>query len=278
MARKTPTPGQKILYLLLVLFGSTILYFDFNSNFFHKIKYGYTGLKISTLFLVQETAIEPFKNIFNFRKSKQKLIEENKKLKEALDVSYLNNFLISKENIFYKDENIIQLPIKKREDSSAYSVAKIRHINHNIFNCCDHHRMHIEIITTNHPSSLESVVFNNYGIIGQIISNENYPEVMLLTDIDHSIPIKSKSENFFCNARGSGRANIIICSYNPLVWEEEMQLEKKFFTSGLGGIFPRGLVVGTIVNIIDIDPTRKDLEIKLVADPIESNLLGVLSN
>ena len=57
-----------------------------------------------------------------------------------------------------------------------------------------------------------------------------------------------------------------------------MQLEKQFFTSGLGGIFPRGLVVGTIVNIIDIDPTRKDLEIKLVADPIESNLLGVLSN
>ena len=77
---------------------------------------------------------------------------------------------------------------------------------------------------------------------------------------------------------GCGRANIIICSYNPLVWEEEMQLEKQFFTSGLGGIFPRGLVVGTIVNIIDIDPTRKDLEIKLVADPIESNLLGVLSN
>ena len=76
MARKTPTPGQKILYLLLVLFGSTILYFDFNTNFFHKIKYGYTGLKFSTLFLVQETAIEPFKNIFNSRKSKQKLIED----------------------------------------------------------------------------------------------------------------------------------------------------------------------------------------------------------
>tara|TARA_B100001250_G_scaffold414229_1_gene451411 strand:+ start:431 stop:1267 length:837 start_codon:yes stop_codon:yes gene_type:complete len=278
MARKTPTPGQKILYLLLVIFGSIIFYFDFNTNSLQSIRNGYTSFKISSLFLIREGAIDPIKNIFNITRSKQKLIDENKNLKEALDISYLNNYLISKENIFYKDKNIIQYPLKKEEDSLTYSVAKIKDINHNVFNCCDHHRMYIEIISSDLSSNLESIVFNNSGIVGHVISDDNYLEVMLLTDIDHSIPIKSESENFFCNARGSGRASIIICSYNPLVWDEEMQLEKEFFTSGLGGIFPKDIVVGNIVNIIDIEPTKKQLEIKLIADPLESDLFGVISN
>lgn len=277
MARKTPNPGQKITYLLLVILGSIVFYFDFNTNFFDKIKNSYTSLKISTKFVLKENAIDPFKNIFNSAKSKQKLIEENNNLREALDISYLNNFLISKENIFYKDKNIIRYPIETIEDKSNYSVASIKYINHNVFNCCDRHRMNIEIISNNLTSYKESIVFNNSGIIGQIVSDEKYPEVILLTDINHSIPIKSKTENFFCNASGSGRANLIICSYNPLVWDEEMELEKEFFTSGLGGIFPKDLLVGTIVNIIDIEPTRRDIEIKLIADPLESDLFGVIN-
>ena len=229
MARKTPNPGQKITYLLLVIFGSIVFYFDFNTNFFDKIKNSYTSLKISTKFVLKENTIDRFKNIFNSVKSKQELIEENNNLRKALDISYLNNFLISKENIFYKDKNIIRFPVKNTEDELNYSLAKIKYINHNVFNCCDRHRMHIEIISNNLPSYEQSIVFNNSGIIGQIVSDEKYLEVILLTDITHAIPIKSRSEKFFCNASGSGRANLIICSYNPLVWDEEIELEKESF-------------------------------------------------
>tara|TARA_Y100000746_G_scaffold37854_1_gene28238 strand:+ start:51 stop:887 length:837 start_codon:yes stop_codon:yes gene_type:complete len=278
MAGKIPTSGQKILYLSFVFLGSIIFYFDFTTNSFQSIKNGYTSFKISSIFLIKETTIEPFKNFFNLTKSKENLIQENNNLKEALDISNLNNYLISKENIFYKDKNIIQYPIDKKNSSFTYSIAKIRYINHNIFNCCDNHRMHIELISSNLSSNLESAVFNNSGIIGQVITDEKYLEVILLTDIDHSIPIKSKSESFYCNARGSGRANIIICSYNPLVWDEDILLGKEFFTSGLGGIFPKDIIIGNVVNIIDIDSTKKDLEIKLFADPLESDLFGVIRN
>ena len=88
-----------------------------------------------------------------------------------------------------------------------------------------------------------------------------YIEVILLTDISHSIPIKSVSEEFFCNARGSGKANVIICSFNPLVWKEDITLNNKFYTSGLGGVYPEDIKIGSVVNIEDISATRKDIEI-----------------
>ena len=74
-------------------------------------------------------------------------------------------------------------------------------------------------------------------------------EVLLITDINHSLPIKSESNEFFCNANGSGRPEIIICSYNPLVWNEDIVLDQIFYTSGLGGIYPKNIKVGYIKSI-----------------------------
>ena len=136
--------------------------------------------------------------------------------------------------------------------------------------------MYIEIISNNKQTAKESVVFNSSGIIGQVSNAGKYLEVILLTDTSHSIPIKSISEEFFCNARGSGKANIIICSYNPLIWKEEITSKKIFYTSGLGGIFPEDIKIGDVLNIEDISATRKDIEIKLFSNPLESNLFGVL--
>ena len=136
--------------------------------------------------------------------------------------------------------------------------------------------MYIEIISNDNQIVKENVVFNSSGIIGQISNEGKYLEVILLTDTSHSIPIKSITDEFFCNARGSGKANIIICSYNPLIWKEQITLNKEFYTSGLGGVYPRDIKIGDVINIEDISATRKDIEIKLSANPLESNLLGVL--
>tara|TARA_B100001109_G_scaffold188912_1_gene155598 strand:- start:88 stop:504 length:417 start_codon:yes stop_codon:yes gene_type:complete len=136
--------------------------------------------------------------------------------------------------------------------------------------------MYIEIISNYKQIEKESVVFNSSGIIGQVSNEGKYLEVILLTDVSHSIPIKSISEEFFCNARGSGKPNIIICSFNPLIWKEDIQINNKFYTSGLGGVYPEDIEIGYVLNIEDTSATRKDIEIKLLADPLESNLFGVL--
>ena len=277
MARILPTPSQKIQYLLCIFIGVGILYIDYKTDYFKKIKHNYKSFVISTSYILKNYTIEPIKKNINQFKTRKTLIKENENLKKALDVSHLNNYLISRENKFYKDENIIKYPFDNNK-LGKYSLAQVKDLDPNIFNCCDKHRMYIEIISNNKQIEKESVVFNSSGIIGQISNVGKYIEVIFLTDISHSIPIKSISEEFFCNARGSGKANVIICSFNPLVWKEEITLNKKFYTSGLGGVYPEDIKIGAAVNIEDISATRKDIEIKLLADPLESNLFGVLSD
>ena len=102
MARISPTPSQKIFYLLCIFIGIGILYVDYNTNFFKKIKYGYESFVISTSYTLKNYTIEPIKKNINQFKSRKTLIKENEDLKKALDISYLNNYLISRENKFIR--------------------------------------------------------------------------------------------------------------------------------------------------------------------------------
>ena len=120
------------------------------------------------------------------------------------------------------------------------------------------------------------MVFNSSGIIGQIIHSQKYSEVMLLTDISHYTPLKSITNDFFCNARGSGRSEIVICTYNPLVDSKKITVGQIFYSSGLGGIYPRDIEIGEVNKVIQIDPTTVNLEIKLLASPLEGDIFGVI--
>ena len=275
MARITPTPGQKILYLLCIFLGVGILFVDYKTDNLNKIRHSYKSLVISTSYILKNYTIDLIRENFNQSKTKKALIKENESLKKALDASYLNNYLISRENNFYKDKNIIKHPFEDNNFTN-YSVAKLKNIDPNVFNCCDKHRMYIEVISDIKQAPKESVVFSSSGIIGQVSNEGKYPEVILFTDIFHSVPVKSISDKFFCNGRGSGKADIIICSYNPLVWKEEIPINEIFYTSGMGGVFPKDIKIGSAINILDMSPTRKDIEIKLSANPLDSNIFGVL--
>ena len=78
--------------------------------------------------------------------SSRRNIVKNESLKKALDVSYLNNYLISRENNFYKDKNVLKHPFEHNSFTN-YSVAELKNLDPNVFNCCDKHRMYIEVIS-----------------------------------------------------------------------------------------------------------------------------------
>ena len=137
--------------------------------------------------------------------------------------------------------------------------------------------MYIQLVTESSESLFEGVVFNSSGVIGHIIHDMNYKEVMLLTDISHSLPIKNVSEDFFCNARGSGKADYVICNFNPLVLNREVQVGQDFLTSGLGGIYPKDIKIGILEGIKIIDSNNTELKIKLFSNPLDSNLFGVIN-
>ena len=276
MARISPTRGQKLIFVLYILLGVGILYLDITSNNFQSVKNGFKSFKISTYYFLNQITIEQIKHLSERSKSKKFLINENEMLKEALDLSYLNNYLIAKENNFYKDYEIIKYAAKSNDYKPSYKIAQLRSFDPNIFNCCDRHRMFVEVISDNNENFNEFMVFNASGIIGQIIHTNKYSEVLLLTDISHYIPIKSSTNDFFCNAQGSGRSEIIICKYNPLVESQEIIAGHIFYTSGLGGIYPKDIEIGKVDKVMKIDSTTVELEIKLSANPIASDLFGVI--
>ena len=276
MARAAPTPGQKLSFIFFIILGSLILYIDITSNNFQSIKNGFKSFKISSFYIAKEISIEPLKSIFNLSKSKSQLVEENKDLREALELSYLNNYLISKENIFFKDKEIIKKAHNENNYKFEYDIAYLKSIDPNMYKCCDQHRMYIDIKQNSDNLYVESIVFNTEGLVGQIIDESKFYEVLLLTDISHSLPIKLNSSEFFCNAKGSGRSGYIICTYNHLVWTEEIEENEIFYTSGLGGIYPKDIEVGYVSSIEIIDPTQTNIEIKLLANPLNGDMFGVL--
>ena len=276
MARAAPTPGQKLSFIFFIILGSLILYIDITSNNFQSIKNGFKSFKISSFYIAKEISIEPLKSIVNLSKSKSQLVEENKDLREALELSYLNNYLISKENIFFKDKEIIKKAHNENNYKFEYDIAYLKSIDPNMYKCCDQHRMFIEIKQNSDNLYLESIVFNTEGLVGQIIGESKFYEVLLLTDISHSLPIKLNSSEFFCNAKGSGRSEYIICTYNPLVWTKAIKENQIFYTSGLGGIYPRDIEVGYVSSIKVVDSTQINIEIKLLANPLNGNIFGVL--
>ena len=276
MARAAPTPGQKLSFIFFIILGSLILYIDITSNNFQSIKNGFKSFKISSFYIAKEISIEPLKSIVNLSKSKSQLVEENKDLREALELSYLNNYLISKENIFFKDKEIIKKAHNDNNYKFEYDIAYLKSIDPNMYKCCDQHRMFIEIKENSDNLYVESIVFNTEGLVGQIIGESKFYEVLLLTDISHSLPIKLNSSEFFCNAKGSGRSEYIICTYNPLVWTKEIKENQIFYTSGLGGIYPKDIEVGYVSSIEVVDSTQTNIEIKLLANPLNGNMFGVL--
>ena len=276
MARAAPTPSQKLSFIFFIILSSLILYIDITSNNFQSIKNGFKSFKISSFYIAKEISIEPLKSIVNLSKSKSQLVDENNDLKEALELSYINNYLISRENIFYKDKEIIKKAHNKNNYKFQYDIAYLKSIDPNMYKCCDKHRMFIEIKQNSDNLYVQSIVFNTEGLVGQIIDESEFYEVLLLTDISHSLPIKLNSSEFFCNAKGSGRSEYIICTYNPLLWTEEIKENQIFYTSGLGGIYPKDIEVGYVSSIEIIDSTQINIEIKLLANPLNGNMFGVL--
>ena len=276
MARNTPTPGQKISYFLVILFGVFLLYLDINTNTFNSVKNVFSSFKISSSYLLKKYSIDQITELSRLFKSKNYLSKENKMLKEKLDESYLDNFVISREKSFFYDHSSLDKIINDNKFIESYYLAKLKSFNPNIFNCCDKHRMYIEIIQNSNKDIKEGAVFNETGIIGQVVNNKSFYEVMLLTDTKSSIPLTNSKKNFYCNAFGSGVSGYLTCSYNQLVWSDDHKLGEKFFSSGLGGIYPKGIEIGKLESKKTIDPSTTLLKIKLISNPLHSNVFGVI--
>ena len=276
MARVAPTTGSKILYLLCLIIGSLLLYVDINYKSFEGVKNNYKSALITTSYLAKSLTIDPFVYIYELSKMKSTLIDENKQLKRQLDESYLSNFIISRETKFFSDSSSIQKLLDFYNLDKVFHLSEIKYFDTEKYFCCDQHRLFIKSVTPSKKNFTGSPVFNSSGIVGQVIYDTGIKEVMLLSDSIHSLPVFS--DNYFCNASGTGSPGLISCSYSSLIWPKPIFEGQKFFSSGMGGIYPRNVYIGDAKNIKKIDDVNIKFDIVLATDPLKENNLAIIEN
>ena len=275
MSRVAPTSGTKVLYFLLIIISGFFIYIDLKHKSFEGIKNFYQSFIISSSYIFKSATVEPIKLLYQISKDKSELINENKKLKLELDNSHILNFIISNDSKFFADDDSINRFLDINNINEVFHLAKLEYFDTELYMCCSKHRAFIKTYKNN-KNLIGSPVINDMGIIGHIIYGDSLSEVLLLTDIDHVMPIMSG--NHFCNASGSGKPGKITCSYNNKVWQEKVSIGQEFYSSGMGGIYPKGILIGNVSDIREVEENFIEFDINLVSSPIVKNVVGVLES
>ena len=262
-------------FIIYVLLASSLIYLDYSFSYFSKTKNIYNSSILSTKYLISNFVFEPVISIPSSLKSKSQLIEQNKSLKTQLNKEQVAKFIISNNEGFFLKEDSLNNFIENNTSSNKVVFSNLARFNTNDYFCCDSHKMFIKTLSVQNDTLLHSPVINSKGLLGQVISNKNnIQEVMLLSDTRHSIPIFSN--NFHCNARGLGRPLAIGCEYSVLIWDNPIEVGQEIYSSGLGGIYPNGVLLGKVKNIVDRGDAQREIIFELTADPLEERLFAIM--
>lgn len=273
MARIAPGNTPKFAYIVLIIISSLFLYLDIQYKTFTPTKNLFNSGLLTSNLLVKNIIFNPIVNIYNVTRSKIDLVNTNTSLSNELELSRIENFLILNKDELFKNQNGLISFIKSSSIKNSYELAKVSSFDTNLYKCCDSHRLFL--FNNIKPFKNGGTVINSQGILGQIASsNKRVSEVILLSDIDHSIPIKSNE--FFCNASGTGRPKVIECRYDKSLWPESLSVGESFYTSGLGGVFPEGVLIGSVIYINTNNESEIILEIESQADPLIQNHVMVI--
>jgi len=272
MAR-LPDRSSRFMLIATFIICSSILFVDFRFDVFKPVQNFYNTTSIFIRVFSSEYIARPLYRSLSSIKDTRRAKEENQNLKEELNKQLIENYIISNKkilnrNIFFDVIDLENLDLK-------LLPAKVVSFDVNQYRCCDKHRI---FLLPEVPSDIDSfkVVINSEGIIGQTIKvNRSIFEVILLSDKSHKIPIQNVNE-FYCDASGLGIPKKIFCDVDLTLGERDFELQQKVYSSGLGGIFPKGIEIGRIYEIQDLTAKEVRIIIELNADPLTSNYFGVL--
>jgi len=167
--------------------------------------------------------------------------KENDRLLLKVDLlSKKNNELIERNKLLERSDNLIEFLDK---DERPFVIAKVIG-----YDATQWSKVIFINRGTNHKVQKNSSVMNNAGVIGHVIhSSPNSSKVLLITDG------RSAVDSLFQETRESGITvgtgeNICEMKFVPI--SAKINLGDKVISSGLGGVFPKGLVVGRVVDIV----------------------------
>ena len=273
MARYTPTNTPIRNYAIAFFLSVFFLYTDISHQTFAPLR----GIMNASSLYVQVISKSIVQNIsFTFASIRQNkyLLQENKKLREQTLQLSLKDFIEKKDNDEKTQVINFQKTLSSTFKSNGINVFKIASIDLRNYFCCSSHKVFLHNpnkikIKKNFP------VFAGNSFVGQTQKTYmNFIEVILLSDTEHVLPIKS--DFFYCDARGIGKPMLISCTVNDQDFEN--QIGDIVLTSGLGGIFLKDIEIGFISEIFPSISDEIEVVITLKTNPLEENFYGILSS
>ena len=231
-----------LILVILAIYGKTLKE-ERKLNFFESI------IKDSFVFCEKivnapckfvSNTIDDFRNLKDIQK-------ENDILKENID----KIGAIEAENIELKN----QIEALKRELNIDYVLTDYEQINATVVSRNVGYWYNTLTIDKGSKNDIEEgmVVINAIGLIGKVIKVSAYSsEVRLITTSDTNNKISVSISN------GQNKINGLINGYNydsnlleveGISNTEEVNVGDTVYTSGLGGVFPSGILIGKVVNI-----------------------------
>ncbi|HPZ07931.1 MAG TPA: rod shape-determining protein MreC [Candidatus Eremiobacteraeota bacterium] len=176
--------------------------------------------------------------ISSLRKSKE-TIEENRKLKEEIGKLTRENQILKEafeENKQFKS----LLDLKNTLQMDTLPALVIGREPNSWFKSITIDKGYIEGISKN------MIVLDDRGLIGKVaVVSPHKSKVMLITDSESAVPATIRETRDNGIVYGTGNT----CEMKYITSDSEIKTGYTVITSGMGMIYPKGLVIGKIINI-----------------------------
>jgi len=269
--RKNKTGVIGIIITIIILI-SLIIISNIKEEKFYIIENGLSKIIIpiqNGLTLLKnkvESNSDFFVELDEIKSENKRLQEENEQLKQKINEMEI----IKAENNNYKNY------LKLAEQYNNYEIVPAYIINEDVFN----YNYNIIInVGTKDGVEKDMVVVNENGVVGHVISvTENSAKVKTLVDTSCfiSASINDINNSMVCNGLLNNRIELKGVFIEP---DQKVLVGDLVETNGLGGIYPKGLTIGTVKEIIDTkNITDRYIIVETSVDFNNLNYLMVIKN
>ena len=205
-----------------------------------------------------------FSSRVNLEKKVQSLQEENLKLKATNQFMEKISIDNSKLNVLWSSLSI---------DKERFLISKKSFLSSN-----EYQPLLVLDINSRQVVKKDSAVVSEEGLAGRVSSvGFSSTEVLLVQDIRSSVPVISSDSSLHASLEGKGlgrNGKLKLISKTA-----KFSVGERVYTSGLGEIFPDGLLVGEVVSVIDpVDSEFLEVEISFYSDPVNQDYFLIYKN
>ena len=226
--------------IMVIILSCVLMYQDYQGTYTVKLR----SYLSASLYPIQYLINLPNNLRENFYENfliREQIISQNQKLKEE------NLNLKSQMQQIYRLESenkrLYELIDSKPKTENTYLFADIISTSKTLYK-------HQILINRGSRDGIElgSSIVNAEGIVGHVIRDQIFAsEVLLISDLEHAIPVEIVRTGLRTIAVGTGEFNSL--RINTLPTNSDLKKEDIIITSGLGGRYPEGFPVGTVKEI-----------------------------